>query len=85
MKTSNKAPRFFIEQKISENVELIISDEKIIHQIKNVLRKKEGEEVIFLDGKGSEFFGTISNISKNEIMIEKNKIEFYKNNIFENI
>ena len=84
MKTSNKAPRFFIEQKISENVELIISDEKIIHQIKNVLRKKEGEEVIFLDGKGSEFFGTISNISKNEIMIEKNKIEFYKNNIFEN-
>jgi len=82
MKTSNKAPRFFIEQKISnkslQENNLIISDEKIIHQIKNVLRKKEGSQIVFLDGQGAEFFGTILDISNKEITLEKNKIEFYE-------
>ena len=87
MKTSNKAPRFFIAEKIydeslSEN-KLIISDEKIIHQIKNVLRKKEGESVVILDGRGSEFFGTIFELSKKEIKIEKDKINFYEKDNFE--
>jgi len=83
MKTSNKAPRFFIKQKISENHEMVIGDEKIIHQIKNVLRKKEGDQIIFLDGNGSEFFGNISKISKKEIIFKKDNITFHKKNNFE--
>jgi len=88
MKTSNKAPRFFFEEKIldenlSEN-KLIILDKKTIHQIKNVLRKKTGEKIIILDGSGSEFFGTISELSRKEIIVEKNKIIFHKKDNFEN-
>lgn len=88
MKTSNKAPRFFIKQKISDSDQLVISnensEEKIIHQIKNVLRKKEGDKIIFLDGMGSEFIGIIYDISKNEITLKKREINFYKKEFFEN-
>jgi len=88
MKTSNKAPRFFINQKISKetkfNQELIISDKEVVHKLKNVLRKNEGDSVVFLDNEGFEFFGIISKISKMEIRVEKNKIEFYKKDNSEN-
>lgn len=84
MKTSNKAPRFFIDEKISDTTELIIRNEKIIHQIKNVLRMSEGRRVVFLDGRGNEFFGIIEKISKSELFLKKEKINFYTKDNFEN-
>jgi 16S rRNA (uracil1498-N3)-methyltransferase len=48
--------RFFISSpdKILENEALIVSED-LVHQIRNVLRFKVGERVIFFDGSGFDF------------------------------
>jgi 16S rRNA (uracil1498-N3)-methyltransferase len=77
MKSSNIAPRFFIEEDLNQE-EILLKDKNIIHQIQKVLRKKVGDEIILLDGKGIEFFGEIKEISKKEILISKIKNNFYE-------
>lgn len=57
------------------------SDEDLINQLKNVLRLKNGDEIILCDGKLNEAFCAIESIGRNEavfkvIKIEKNKKEF---------
>jgi 16S rRNA (uracil1498-N3)-methyltransferase len=46
--------RFFVPSEWIENDPIIFQDE-IVHQMKNVLRIKAGEEVELLDNKGKEF------------------------------
>lgn len=82
MKISNKAPRFFINKDLDQE-EILIFDENIIHQLQKVLRKKVGDEIVLLDGKGKEFFGNLKQISKKEIIVEKNKIEKYDEENFD--
>jgi len=59
------------------------SDEDLINQLKNVLRLKNGDEIILCDGKLNEAFCAIESIGRNEavfkvIKIEQNKKEFSK-------
>jgi 16S rRNA (uracil1498-N3)-methyltransferase len=82
MKTSNKAPRFFIEKKLDQQ-EILIQDKNIIHQLQKVLRKKTNDEIVLLDGNGKEFFGTIKEISKKEIIINRDKITIHESEKYE--
>lgn len=69
-----KIHRFFIEQNIDDlhsGDEIEISDRDVIHQMRNVLRIKEGEKVILLDGKGTMFSGTISKVMKKSLIFSK--------------
>jgi 16S rRNA (uracil1498-N3)-methyltransferase len=57
------------------------SDEDLINQLKNVLRLKNGDEIILCDGKLNEAFCAIESIGRNEVIfkvikIEQNKKEF---------
>lgn len=49
----------FIGDFAPEGDYLELRDTELINQIKNVLKLKPGEEVIFGDGRGSEFTGTL--------------------------
>jgi len=71
--------RFILSGKLSLG-ELSISDYELIHQIKDVLRLKVGEDIIICDGFDSDALATILEIRKNNLQvkilsIEKNKRE----------
>jgi 16S rRNA (uracil1498-N3)-methyltransferase len=74
-----KLHRFFIDKKIEDKQELFISDLNIIHQIKNVLRLKVGDEIVLLDGLGVEFVGQIAKLEKTEIVVSKVSFKVLKN------
>lgn len=61
-----------------ENIgkEIIISDQALIHQMKQVLRMKAGDQFVVLDGSGFEYFCTLSVLKEKQIkakVIEKQK------------
>jgi 16S rRNA (uracil1498-N3)-methyltransferase len=58
--------RFFIEEKI-ELGGLIILRKELFHQIKNVLRKKPGENIILFNGTGIEARAKIEYLSKDKV------------------
>ena len=59
--------RFFLPFSATDN-SLIIADEKIVNQIKNVLRLKDGDEILIFNGE-KERKGKIEEIAKNAIRI----------------
>jgi 16S rRNA U1498 N3-methylase RsmE len=70
-----KQHRFFISQPIADKHILTLSDEKVIHQARNVLRLKKGDPVILLDGLNTEFHGTIEMLAKKIMKISKTEIK----------
>ena len=63
--------RFFVSQKIPEGSSVItLADASAVHQIKNVLRKKEGGEIILLDNSGYEYLCIISGFTKTTVELE---------------
>jgi 16S rRNA (uracil1498-N3)-methyltransferase len=66
--------RFFLNEKIKKGI-VEISDDRIFHQIRNVLRKKIGEKIILFDGSGIEAQAEIKKFSPNKIDVEILKIE----------
>lgn len=66
--------------------ELVISDKNIINKIKNVLRKKAGDELIIFDGNGKEYWTTIAKVEKRSLVLgplkefqkqDKSKVELH--------
>lgn len=70
-----KQHRFFINQIITDQEEIALSDTAVIHQIKDVLRLRRGDHIILLDGEGSEFFGEIKDFTNTSLLVSKEKIE----------
>jgi 16S rRNA (uracil1498-N3)-methyltransferase len=70
-----KIHRFFVSQITEKNDELTISDVDVIHQMKNVLRLREGDSVVLLDGSGKEYFAKVKIILKSESIFSKEKIK----------
>lgn len=58
--------RFFIEQKISPAARVIVKDEKLLHQWRNVLRLKAGDEVVLFDGFGQDHRCELASLEKKE-------------------
>lgn len=57
--------RFFVEQKIGTD-HVVIADEALIHQWRNVFRMKAGERVVLFDNSGFEFEAEIKRLEKKE-------------------
>ena len=63
--------RFFVSQKIPEGASAVtLTDARVAHQIKNVLRTKPGSEIVLLDGSGYEYLCLISDLSRTEIELD---------------
>jgi len=73
-----KKHRFFIKEKIGNNDKITITDQTMIHQMKDVLRLRSGDHVILLDENdfGKELHGTINTLSKKEAVILKESFDF---------
>ena len=66
----------FFKEEINKKIE--ISDKNIIHQIKNVLRLKIGDEIVLCDGKLNEAKSKIADFGKNNLKLEM--IDIIRNN-----
>lgn len=75
-----KTQRFFIDPSIKLSGEVAITDRDVIHQIKDVLRLRAGESIIFLDGKGIEFHGELTLVSKDKIIAYEKEMKKVSNN-----
>lgn len=64
--------RFFLQHghnKLSEQKEIVISDENFIHQWKNVFRMRVGDRVILFDGSKVDFECEILEFDKKEVRL----------------
>ena len=67
-----KIHRFFVREEINtKSSEVLLSDPAVVHQIKYVLRLRKNDEVILLNGEGTEFHGRIKILSKSQAVIAK--------------
>jgi len=66
-----------IDSFFTENGEPIIESDEFYH-LSKVLRKKEGDKVRLLDGKGNIFFGEISKIEKRRAFVRVLEKKSYK-------
>ena len=62
--------RFFSSQMIETEDFVTVSDTNLIHQLRNVFRYKEGDQVVIFDGSGFDYLAKISSIDKNEVILE---------------
>ena len=73
-----KLQRFFIKEKLVSNEEVSIKEAEFIHQVVNVFRKRNGNQITLLDNSGFEFLATIVSLGKKEIIVridEKREVE----------
>lgn len=75
-----KTHRFFVEQLLEGKDEIRITEQAIIHQMRDVLRLRVGDPVILLDGTGIEYHGRVKILIKKESIISKEKIKSFSNN-----
>jgi 16S rRNA (uracil1498-N3)-methyltransferase len=61
--------RFFIHEPIGEQKEITLSDEKLVHQLRNVFRFKSGDSLVLFDNSGSEYVSEIKNITSDEVSV----------------
>lgn len=74
--------RLFYKNDLSVGKNIILDNKNNINYIVNVMRRKIGDKLIFVNGKDGEFIGVIDGITKNNIIvkiIEKTK-DFEKPN-----
>lgn len=74
-----KTHRFFVEQLLEGKDEIRITEQAIIHQMRDVLRLRVGDPVILLDGTGIEYHGRVKILIKKESIISKEKIKSFSN------
>lgn len=65
---------FFVDQDISGE-HIVISDDELVHQIKNVLRFRVGDECVLLDGRGNKAFAEIETFDKRSFVLKVSKHE----------
>lgn len=60
--------RLFVDYKIEENTEFAL-DKEDSRYISSVLRMREGEELVVVDGTGFEIVSVVSSVSKDEVIL----------------
>lgn len=65
--------RFFINQPIEQGKDITLTDAGITHQFAHVLRLKEGDAVVLLDGEGNEGDAVIQSITKKSVTLALGK------------
>ena len=68
-----KLQRFFVGEKLAIAENFISTNSDLIHQLKNVFRKRVGDEIVLLDNSGWQFFAKITRLDKKglECVIER--------------
>ena len=69
--------RFFVDKETISEKQVLITDSRV-HQIRDVLRMKIGDEIIVLDNTGIEYHAKLTNISQKEVageIIRKEKCQ----------
>lgn len=66
--------RFYIREPAKQ----LIDEPSIVHKIRNVLRKKEGQTIILFDGKGREYQALISRVNSQLQLIELAKLKIIR-------
>ncbi len=61
--------RFYCPQSDLENPQVVITDSKELHHLRNVLRLKKGDEVTVFNDQGHEATGRIENIQPNKVIV----------------
>lgn len=75
--------RFFVKENIGGNTEIEISEERIVHQVRNVFRLGVGDKIVIFDGSGDDHESEILEIGKTDLrlkildsrMVQKSKRE----------
>jgi 16S rRNA (uracil1498-N3)-methyltransferase len=57
--------RFFVEQPLRNTKEVILREDGLVHQLKDVFRLRSGDKLILLDNFGLEFLAEIVSLDKN--------------------
>ncbi len=61
--------RFYTKEKNGDSGEIEISEERIVHQVRNVFRLEVGDRVIVFDGSGFDFESEIIKIDKKVLLL----------------
>ncbi|MCK9186389.1 16S rRNA (uracil(1498)-N(3))-methyltransferase [Candidatus Gracilibacteria bacterium] len=64
---------FFINQELKEG-KVVITNEDLLHQMRNVMRFEAGDKCVFLDGKGSKANGVFEVVAKKEAVINLSEV-----------
>lgn len=62
--------RFFIDPSAIKGKEVVLEDEKLLHQFLHVLRMKVGEQIVVIGSEGAENLAVIKSLSKRRADIE---------------
>lgn len=62
--------RLFYKNDLSVGKNIILDNKNNINYIVNVMRRKVGDKLIFVNGKDGEFIGVIDGITKNNIIVK---------------
>lgn len=60
--------RFYIIEKVSIDEKLIVTDERVVHQVRNVFRLGKGDSVILFCGDGFDYVSEIESSEKNSLV-----------------
>ncbi|MFA6306064.1 MAG: RsmE family RNA methyltransferase [Candidatus Gracilibacteria bacterium] len=66
---------FFINQELKEG-KIVVTDEDLVHQMRNVMRFEAGDKCVFLDGKGAKADGVFEVVAKKEVVIVLSEVSF---------
>ena len=61
---------FFVEQKIGDSKIVTLEGAELLHQLRNVFRMNEGDEIVLLDNSGFQYLAKIEALSKSEGVFE---------------
>ena len=63
-----RTDRFYIQSKLQEG-ELLITDPRIVHQLKNVLRMEAGSALALFNGDGNEWHATVRDLEREKCLV----------------
>lgn len=62
--------RFYTTQTIGTAEEVLIDEERIVHQVRNVFRLGSGDKIILFNGEGADFESEIIDVSKSSLKVK---------------
>ncbi len=62
--------RFYIKEKIQGNASFTSTDERLVHQLRDVFRMKKGDRAILFDDSKCEFFASVNTLTRKEVVFD---------------
>lgn len=64
-----RVSRLHVSQALTPGVSIDLSDDEA-HYVRTVLRLKKGQQIVLFNGRGGEFYGRLTLVSKKEVVVE---------------